>query len=744
MNRRFFILSFFSLLSIYLTGQNSGHVLQVKDENNKVIKFASILFNGTSKGTITNTNGLFQFPADKNQLITISCIGYKTLVINTDTLTNKIVHLQPRTTYLEELKVTPINAKKILIDAINRIPTNYANNTPLQRAFYREKLYQNSKIKTITECDLKIERNTTTNNDSNAKISIIKVNSFVSDSSTTNLINGPLAMVIQADIVGSKKFILDKQAIDSHRFYLNTIKSYENGEAYEITFHPENKQKFALSDRYFGSLLIDTTNLAIIQATVHKFGALGKIKKAEFNVGYKKWQKSYTLSYSKKTLEFQNSNRVDVDLVITDFDFTDTIKVPHQIYHKDTPLKSYWAKQDFNTLTISPDTFKISAIFKQNRIRYNPSISLSTSNRIFEPTDIAHNLNSINYLIDYALSSTIKNGALWSGLQCLNNLYLINPLEAVLAESSLLRKNKISHKIVPFKFNSSFSSYCKNVNPNDLKELYVKNKFDFIRLNTIRNEMLLTAINDIENQLFINNYSINQFSNIFYLNIFIKRTSLFFNQFSIGQEYLKLKSSSNYSVDRSLSALYYLTKESDVIFGEVKKDDLTVDGNRLLKRVRWFSFLNLVSPFIIGKQNMDINNDLKMSFSLGYILTPIGEDFIQNYWFKTPNNSYKINLSFFKAMNVTGFGLGFCCIQQKIVNNLNLSTKVNYWRQPVGLYYRAKALEDGFAIDQNFKYKLNSKIEFNIGYTLKTYGYMPEFLNYENDKMINIGMNYTF
>ena len=78
--RLFSILVFFTLTSVFSQTKVSGHVFD--EFTMSLVSFANVIFQGSTKGTITNENGKFYLESGETwDTLTISFIGYETLKV---------------------------------------------------------------------------------------------------------------------------------------------------------------------------------------------------------------------------------------------------------------------------------------------------------------------------------------------------------------------------------------------------------------------------------------------------------------------------------------------------------------------------------------------------------------------------------------------------------------------------------------------------------------------------------------
>lgn len=119
-----------SLLSIEQNFKISGHVV---DQNDVPLPGANIIEKGTTRGTLTDFDGNFSFTvANKNSVIEISYIGFKTVEIKVGDHTKFNIKLEPGTSSLDEVVLIGYGSKKReeISSAVSTInSTQLADNT---------------------------------------------------------------------------------------------------------------------------------------------------------------------------------------------------------------------------------------------------------------------------------------------------------------------------------------------------------------------------------------------------------------------------------------------------------------------------------------------------------------------------------------------------------------------------------------------------------------------------------------
>lgn len=119
----------------------------LKDANTKEpIIGASISIKNLSIGTITNDEGVFQLTFPKSEQIIISCLGYKTLTLNTDAFLNEIktIFMEQNIEILEEVVISKTPLYQILEEIIAISKARF-NKPIVLNTYYREFVKSNGK-----------------------------------------------------------------------------------------------------------------------------------------------------------------------------------------------------------------------------------------------------------------------------------------------------------------------------------------------------------------------------------------------------------------------------------------------------------------------------------------------------------------------------------------------------------------------------------------------------------------------
>lgn len=136
----------------------------VDGETSTPLSFVSLRIAGKSFGTITNTDGAFNFNIPlvySEDTLIISIMGYDPYSIKVSDIKeteNSIILLKARPIQLDEVVIrdTILSAKEIITRAFQNIENNYPKEPYMLKAFYRETHEENNKSVTLVEAALDI------------------------------------------------------------------------------------------------------------------------------------------------------------------------------------------------------------------------------------------------------------------------------------------------------------------------------------------------------------------------------------------------------------------------------------------------------------------------------------------------------------------------------------------------------------------------------------------------------------
>jgi hypothetical protein len=241
------------------------------NENKNPVPYVSIGIEQHNIGTITNTDGCFilKIPADcANASLIISHIGFKSQTIPIQLIDNEQVDifLERRIISIQEVIIRYIDPVTIVTKAVEQREVNNSKSPVYLTTFYREGVKKNEKVISYSEAVFKVYKSSFDLNEQYDQVKLLKSrkvqNTSAKDTVLIKFKAGILAG-LQLDIVKSLPGFLDIEQFPLYTFTYSDLVSYNDREAYAITF----KQKRGVEDPLFtGTLFIDNESFAILGA----------------------------------------------------------------------------------------------------------------------------------------------------------------------------------------------------------------------------------------------------------------------------------------------------------------------------------------------------------------------------------------------------------------------------------------------------------------------------------------------
>ncbi|GCC50138.1 hypothetical protein SanaruYs_03530 [Chryseotalea sanaruensis] len=285
----------------------------IDKDTKQPIPFASIGLLGTSKGTSSNLNGQFSLSVIDNFSIRVSCLGYRTLQL--DSIPKDqfvIVELEPSATQLKEIVVfnKQVNARKVVNKAFRSISDNFNTDPFFQKFFYRHYCKDDSVYGRLIEASVDVwKRKGYKSTQSVAGITDeIRVTQLRRSFDMTKASQGhtPIAIknILQADIAGYQanapsdhiSFFAEVSSLKAdagkYDFTYEGLTYYDGKEVYEIGYNLRKDsvlttQGYELRPGNKGSLFISTKDYVFVKLVDVKFWDQDTIKTTTYYTPYK-------------------------------------------------------------------------------------------------------------------------------------------------------------------------------------------------------------------------------------------------------------------------------------------------------------------------------------------------------------------------------------------------------------------------------------------------------------------------
>lgn len=234
----------------------------------KPVVFANVYLNGTSIGTVTNSEGefLLKIPkSEKKDVLGVAYLGYKNELIPLKNLdrNNNVIALEPSPIPIEEVIIRTSDPLELIMTAIRNIKNNYPSDPEQQVGFYRETIKQNRNYVEVAEAVLDVYKSSYLDDFDFDRIKIYKgrKNQDVKKMDTIlfKFQGGPKTAFL-LDMVKTPGNLLYKDMLEYYDFELIGITRINNKESYIIEFDQKNNVDFPL---YQGRIYLDIKTLAI-------------------------------------------------------------------------------------------------------------------------------------------------------------------------------------------------------------------------------------------------------------------------------------------------------------------------------------------------------------------------------------------------------------------------------------------------------------------------------------------------
>ena len=284
----------------------------VKDkETRRALANVNIAVRGTNIGTVTNADGVFSLKVSKEELsggVVVSHLGYQNVTVSAETLTDErrrpVVWLTPTTMTLDMLNVYGGSPLALVEQAIRRVSQNYASDTHLFSAFYRETIQKRNRYIGVSEAVADVYKTDYGMRDvSHDRVQILKGRRLESqkrsDTLAVKIAGGP-NIPLYLDVAKNDAELLSLDMIHCYRFQMQFPVSIDDRMQYVVAFEP----RIVLDEPlYYGLLYIDQQTLTISRAEFHldlrdKEKAVRRIlRKKPHGLRFKPVEVSYLVTY---------------------------------------------------------------------------------------------------------------------------------------------------------------------------------------------------------------------------------------------------------------------------------------------------------------------------------------------------------------------------------------------------------------------------------------------------------------
>ena len=244
-------------------------------ESRKKLENVAVSLVGTPIGTVTNAEGVFSLKIphmDTIPQLELSHIGYMNARFSASAPEGSnnmhaTILMIPIALQLNEVVAYGNSARRIVEEALERIPKNYPSGESMTSAFYRETVQKGHRYISISEAMLDVYKTSYRQRTSDRdKVQIDKARKLLSQKQSDTLgvkvVGGP-NLPLFMDVVKNAYALFDEETLDYYSFVQEPSVFIDDRLQYVISFRPRVKLDYAL---YVGRVFIDREHLAFTRA----------------------------------------------------------------------------------------------------------------------------------------------------------------------------------------------------------------------------------------------------------------------------------------------------------------------------------------------------------------------------------------------------------------------------------------------------------------------------------------------
>ena len=244
-------------------------------ENRKKLENVAVSLVGTPIGTVTNAEGVFSLKIphmDTIPQLELSHIGYMNARFSASAPEGSnnmyaTILMIPIALQLNEVVAYGNSARRIVEEALERIPKNYPSGESITSACYRETVQKGHRYISISEAMLDVYKTSYRQRTSDRdKVQIDKARRLLSQKQSDTLgvkvVGGP-NLPLFMDVVKNAYALFDEETLDYYSFVQEPSVFIDDRLQYVISFRPRVKLDYAL---YVGRVFIDREHLAFTRA----------------------------------------------------------------------------------------------------------------------------------------------------------------------------------------------------------------------------------------------------------------------------------------------------------------------------------------------------------------------------------------------------------------------------------------------------------------------------------------------
>lgn len=245
-------------------------------KNKEKLENVIVTVKGTSIGTVTNADGYFSLKIPRDLAypeLEFSHLGYVNTRIsttapdNSPTLTS-VIWMTPAVHQLNEVVVYGGDARRIVEEALKKIPDNYPHTESMTNAFYRETIQKRHRYIGVSEAMMEVYKTPYNFRRyiGRDKVHLTKARRLVtqkqSDTLAVKVMGGP-NLAVQMDIAKNEDALLEPNTLGYYDFRLEPSVLIDDRLQYVVSFRPRVRVEYALME---GVLYIDRERLSFTRA----------------------------------------------------------------------------------------------------------------------------------------------------------------------------------------------------------------------------------------------------------------------------------------------------------------------------------------------------------------------------------------------------------------------------------------------------------------------------------------------
>lgn len=244
-------------------------------ENRRKLENVTISLAGTSMGTVTNADGVFSLKIPRrlaSSQLEFSHIGYQNTHFSSLIPDNAndlfvTIWMTPASHMLDEVVVFGGDARRLVEEALKKIPANYPNTESLLSAFYRETIQKGHRYIGVSEAMMDVYKTAyTQRSPDHDKVQLAKARRLVSqrqsDTLAVKVVGGP-NLALYLDVVKNGDALFDEQTLNYYLFEQEPSVLLDNRVQYVVRFRPCVRLEYPL---LIGRVFIDREHLSFTRA----------------------------------------------------------------------------------------------------------------------------------------------------------------------------------------------------------------------------------------------------------------------------------------------------------------------------------------------------------------------------------------------------------------------------------------------------------------------------------------------